>query len=81
MLPAAGKNIRLTHLPWTNTTPKWKLKYFENGITLVNDVKNIYLPSIILTLFMHVHIGIMKTSTVPLGKTMMKASFHLLDVI
>ncbi len=53
-------NIRLAHLAWTKPTPKWRLKYFENGINLMDGVKTIWLPSIFLTLFMHVHIGIIK---------------------
>ncbi len=43
----------------------------------MDGVKTIGLPSIFL---MHVHIGLIKT-TVLLGKVMIKASFHLLDVI
>ncbi len=46
----------------------------------MDGVKTSGLPSIFLTLFMHVHIGIIKT-TVSLGKTMIRASLHLLDVI
>ncbi len=43
-------------------------------------VKTIRLPSIVLTLFMHVYMDIIKKTTVPLDKTMIKASFHLFDV-
>ncbi len=50
--------IRLADLAWTKTTPKCKLKYFVNWITLVDGVKTIWLPSTFPTLFMHVHIGI-----------------------
>ncbi len=52
--------IGLAHLVWIKATPKWKLKYFENGITLVDGVKTIWLPSIFCSLFRHAHIGIVK---------------------
>ncbi len=44
-------------------------------------IKTIRLQNIFLTLFMQVNIVIIKKTTVSLGKTMIKASFHLLDVI
>ncbi len=53
-------DIRLAHLVWTKTTPEWILKYFDNGITLVDGVKTIWSLNIFLTLFMHVPIVIIK---------------------
>ncbi len=59
---------------------KKQRKYFENEITLGDDVKTILLRDIFFTLFIYMHAGIIKT-TVILDITMIKARFHLLEAI
>ncbi len=39
----------------TKQQPNETAKYFENGITLVDDVETICLRNVFLTLFIHVH--------------------------
>ncbi len=68
--------IRLAHLIWNKKTAKYKHKFYENGVTFVDDVQTIFSE----TLFRPVYAGMIKNHSF-LGKTMTTAGFYPLGVI
>ncbi len=62
--------ISLAQLAWTKTTPKCKLKYFENGITSMDSVQTIWLLNVILTIFIYFQTGTMKCQSLDRQKNL-----------